>query len=95
LRRAGLVLLRTDALNVMPINDLAGAVVLGVDTSNVDTVIVTGRLAKRGGRMIVVNLHGVQQAVYDARDRAFAKAGIGVKGMRPARAAPAGASPAC
>jgi phytoene dehydrogenase-like protein len=54
-----------------------------MDTSNVDTVFVAGRAAKRGGRMIEVNLHRLQQAVYDARDRVFAKAGVEVRACDP------------
>jgi hypothetical protein len=36
-------MLRTDAINVMPVNNAYGAVVLGMDTSNVDTVFIAGR----------------------------------------------------
>jgi 5-methylthioadenosine/S-adenosylhomocysteine deaminase len=75
-KQADLILLRTDAVNVMPINDLAGAVVLGMDTSNVDTVIVAGRIMKQGGRLIGVDLRKLEELTYGARDRVFAKAGL-------------------
>jgi 5-methylthioadenosine/S-adenosylhomocysteine deaminase len=87
-KQADLIVLRTKALNVMPINDLAGAVVLGMDTSNVDTVIVAGRVVKRGGRMVGVDMERLAGLVYDARDRVFAKAGVPHGGMTHSHAPP-------
>jgi cytosine/adenosine deaminase-related metal-dependent hydrolase len=43
------VVLRTDRPNVFPINDPIGAVVWGMDTSNVDWVFAGGRVLMRGG----------------------------------------------
>ena len=41
-------MLRTDHPNIFPINDPIGAVVWGMDTSNVDSVFVAGKaLARR------------------------------------------------
>jgi cytosine/adenosine deaminase-related metal-dependent hydrolase len=48
-RQADLVMLRTDRPNIFPINDPIGAVVWGMDTSNVDWVFVAGRAVKRAG----------------------------------------------
>ncbi|MDH3308807.1 MAG: amidohydrolase family protein, partial [Acidimicrobiia bacterium] len=42
-KQADIILLRTDRMNVTPLNDPAMAVVMGMDTSNVDTVLVAGR----------------------------------------------------
>ncbi len=41
--QADVVVLRTDRPNIFPINDPIGAVVWGMDTSNVDRVFVGGR----------------------------------------------------
>lgn len=46
---ADIIMLRTDRPNVFPINDPIGAVVWGMDTSNVDWVFVGGRVVMRGG----------------------------------------------
>ncbi len=75
-KQADIVLLRADAVNVMPVNDLVGAVVGGMDVSNVDSVFVAGRIVKRAGRFIGVDLAKLSQSVFDARDRVFAKAGV-------------------
>ena len=48
-KHADIVMLRTDRPNVFPINDPIGAVVWGMDTSNVDWVFVGGRPVLRGG----------------------------------------------
>jgi 5-methylthioadenosine/S-adenosylhomocysteine deaminase len=47
--QADIVVLRTDTPNIFPINDAIGAVVWGMDTSNVDWVFVAGRPLKRAG----------------------------------------------
>ena len=51
-KQADLVMLRADALNMAPVHDPIGAVVTCADTSNVDTVIVAGRIVKRAGRLV-------------------------------------------
>jgi len=48
-KRADIVVLRTDRPNIAPVNDPIGAVVWGMDTSNIDWVIVDGRVAVRAG----------------------------------------------
>jgi cytosine/adenosine deaminase-related metal-dependent hydrolase len=49
--QADLIVLRTDRPNVFPINDPIGAVVWGMDTSNVDWVFVAGRPLMRSGAL--------------------------------------------
>ena len=43
--QADVIVLRADRPNVFPVNDPIGAVVWGMDTSNVDWVFVGGRVA--------------------------------------------------
>lgn len=73
--QADLVLLRTDTIGTMPVNDLAGAVVLGMDVTNVDTVMVAGHIVKRGGLLLGVDMEKLRATVYEARDRIFDKTG--------------------
>jgi cytosine/adenosine deaminase-related metal-dependent hydrolase len=47
--QADLIVLRTDRPNISPVNDPIGAVVWGMDTSNVDWVIVGGQVLMRSG----------------------------------------------
>ena len=50
-KRADVVVLRTDRPNIHPINDPIGAVVWGMDSSNVEWVIVDGRIVVREGNL--------------------------------------------
>jgi 5-methylthioadenosine/S-adenosylhomocysteine deaminase len=72
-KQADIVLLRADAINVMPLNNAYGAIVLGMDTSNVDTVIVAGRLLKRHGALIGVDLARLQRDLADSRRHVFGR----------------------
>jgi hypothetical protein len=53
---------------VLPLNNAYGAVVLGMDTSNVDTVFVAGQLKKRGGRLLGVDVSNVRRDAERSRD---------------------------
>lgn len=67
-KEADILLLRTDRINTSPITNPAATVVWGMDTSNVDTVIIAGRVLKRSGQLVNVDLSAVHAMVYDARD---------------------------
>ena len=72
---ADIVMLRSDAINVMPLNDAYGAVVLAMDTSNVDTVFVAGKAVKQGGRFVGVDLGRIRREAEESRDYVVGKAG--------------------
>lgn len=74
-KEADIILLRTDTINVMPLNHAAGAIVTLMDTSNVDTVLIAGTVVKRGGRLVGVDLPKLRQAVEASRDAVMARAG--------------------
>ena len=48
-KQADIIVLRTDRPNIFPINDPIGAVVWGMDTSNLDWVFAGGRVLMRSG----------------------------------------------
>ena len=50
-KRADIILLRTDRPNIAPVNDPIGAVVWGMDTSNVDWVFVDGTALVEHGQV--------------------------------------------
>lgn len=74
-KQADLILLRTDLINVLPVNDLRSAVVHNMDARNVDTVLVAGRVVKRDGRLLGVDLTRLASEVHASRERVFATAG--------------------
>lgn len=75
-KEADVIMLRTDRPNVFPINDPIGAVVWGMDTSNVDSVFVAGKALKRNGELIGVNLQRAKQLAYESRDYVVYKSGF-------------------
>jgi 5-methylthioadenosine/S-adenosylhomocysteine deaminase len=74
-KEADVIMLRADTINVLPLNNAYGAVVLGMDTSNVDTVFVAGQLKKRGGRLIGVDVANVRRDAERSRDYLLAQTG--------------------
>jgi 5-methylthioadenosine/S-adenosylhomocysteine deaminase len=76
-KQADFLLLETRALNVGPINDPVGAIVLGMDTSNVDSVFVAGRARKWRGRLVNVNVDQLLRKAEQARIELRERAGFG------------------
>ncbi|HEY5686402.1 MAG TPA: amidohydrolase family protein [Acidimicrobiia bacterium] len=75
-KRADITILRTDRINVTPLNDPYAAVVAGMDTGNVDTVLINGRLMKQGGRVLHVDWNAVRQMVDESRGYVLDKSGF-------------------
>ncbi|MGZ8582197.1 MAG: amidohydrolase family protein [Actinomycetota bacterium] len=73
---ADVVMLRTDRINVTPLNDPATAVVAGMDTGNVDTVLIAGRAMKRHGELLHVDWPSVKRLSAESRDHVIAKSGF-------------------
>ncbi len=74
-KEADIIMLRMDAINVIPVNNAAGAVVTMMDTSNVDTVFIAGKLMKRGGQLVGVDLPTIRRRVEASRDAVLTRAG--------------------
>ena len=80
-KQADVILLRTDRMNVTPLNDPATAVVAGMDTGNVDTVLIGGRVMKRHGTLLHVDWPAVKRKAAEARDQVVAKSGFKLPGI--------------
>ena len=75
-READIVLLDAGALNVMPLNNVPGAVVSLMDRSNVETVLVAGRVRKWRGVLQEADLDRLRQRIEASRDHVFHAAGV-------------------
>ena len=75
-KEADLIMLHCDRINVLPINDPIGAVVRGMDSSNVDSVFIAGKARKRHGQLLNVDLNRVRKLAYESRDYVVAKSGF-------------------
>lgn len=72
-KQADIILLSAKHINVMPVNDMRSAVALNMDGRNVDTVMIAGKLVKRGGRLLGVDLDALGRKLYEARDHVFSE----------------------
>jgi 5-methylthioadenosine/S-adenosylhomocysteine deaminase len=75
-KEADILLLRTDRPNILPVNDPIGAVVWGMDTSNVDSVFVAGKALKRNGKLLNIDLEALGKKAYESRDYVIAQSGF-------------------
>ncbi len=80
-KEADVIMLRTDRLNVTPLHDPATAVVTGMDTGNVDTVLIAGRVMKRRGKLLHVDWPAVMRMVEESREHVIAKSGFKLPGI--------------
>jgi len=82
-KEADIILLDAEAINVTPLNVVPGAVVSLMERSNVDTVIVAGKVRKWKGRLLDVDLGRLRRELEDSRDYVFSAAGIPQNLFRP------------
>ena len=75
-KEADIILLDAEAINVAPLNVVPGAVVSLMERSNVETVIVGGKVRKWKGRLLDVNLNKLRGELEASRDFIFNAAGI-------------------
>ncbi|NHQ94063.1 amidohydrolase family protein [Janthinobacterium lividum] len=74
-KQADLVLIRTGDLNIYPVNNAIGTVVHAAERSNIDTVIVGGRVRKRGGVVLGVDQAKLRAAIDESCGHLFSAAG--------------------
>jgi cytosine/adenosine deaminase-related metal-dependent hydrolase len=75
-KEADIILLDTTHLNVFPINNVPGAVVSLMERSNVETVIIAGKVRKWKGRLLDVDLPRLRNRLEASRDDIFKAAAI-------------------
>ncbi|WP_406415314.1 amidohydrolase family protein [Streptomyces sp. NBC_00873] len=77
---ADIILLRTDDLTVFPVTDPAGTIVSAGHPGLVDAVLVAGRMVKRDGVLVDVDLPALRTRLLASRDRIAAAAGVPLDG---------------
>ena len=82
-KEADIIILDAEAINVAPLNVVPGAVVSLMERSNVETVIVAGRIRKWKGRLLGVNLHKLRRELENSRDYLFDAASVPQDLFRP------------
>jgi 5-methylthioadenosine/S-adenosylhomocysteine deaminase len=75
-KEADIVMLKADRLNVWPLNNAPGAVVNLMNPSNVDTVLIAGKVRKWRGELVGVDVPRVLRLVAEARDGVVRRSGF-------------------
>jgi len=75
-KEADIIILDPTSLNVAPLNHVPGAVVSLMDRTNVETVIVAGKVRKWKGELLDVDLPKLRKQLEASRDIIFQAAGI-------------------
>src|SRR5262245_11216256 len=75
-KEADIIILDATHINVFPVNHVPGAVVQMMERSNVETVIVAGKVRKWKGKLLDVDLRRLRQKLEDARDFIFNAVGV-------------------
>ncbi len=75
-KEADIIILDATRINVAPLNHVPGAVVSLMDRTNVETVIVAGKVRKWKGQLLDVDLPHLRRQLEASRDYVFSAAGI-------------------
>lgn len=59
-KQADIVMIRADDINLAPVSDAVGAIVLAAHSGNVDSVYVAGRAVKKAGKLLSVDVDQVR-----------------------------------
>ncbi|MGY2290950.1 amidohydrolase family protein [Pseudomonas sp. SDO528_S397] len=74
-KQADVIMIRTDGIGVFPSHNAVGNVVHMAQRADVDTVMVAGRLRKRWGRLLAVDMTDLRQKAQASRDYLFSATG--------------------
>ena len=75
-KEADIIILDATRINVAPLNQVPGAVVSLMDRTNVETVIVAGKVRKWKGQLLDVDLPHLRRQLEASRDHLFKAANI-------------------
>jgi cytosine/adenosine deaminase-related metal-dependent hydrolase len=75
-KEADIIILDATKLNVVPLNKVPGAVVSLMDRTNVETVIVAGKVHKWKGQLLDIDLPNLRRQLEASRDYLFKAANI-------------------
>jgi len=67
-KQADIIMLRTNGVAVFPVTNAIGTIVQAVERSDVDTVMVAGRLRKRSGKLIGIDIEKLNAEAIASRD---------------------------
>ncbi|WP_413765613.1 amidohydrolase family protein [Variovorax sp. Varisp41] len=78
-KRADIILVRADDLNIGPVGNAETAIVQSGSAANVETVMVDGRIVKRGGRLVAYDTPALMRRARQSAERIRAAAGAALQ----------------
>jgi 5-methylthioadenosine/S-adenosylhomocysteine deaminase len=70
-KEADLIVIRADDINLYPSNNAIGTIVQAAERSNIDTVIIGGRVRKYRGKVVGLDMQRLKSMVDESRDHLF------------------------
>jgi 5-methylthioadenosine/S-adenosylhomocysteine deaminase len=74
-KEADLIMIRADDINLYPSNNAVGTVVQAAERSNIDTVIIGGRVRKYRGEVVGLDMKRLKGMIEESRNHLFAAVG--------------------
>jgi len=74
-KEADIIIIRTDDINLYPSNNAIGTVVQAAERSNIDTVIIGGRVRKYQGKVVGLDMKRLKAMVEESRSHLFTAVG--------------------
>ena len=74
-KSADLILIDTNGLNLFPSNNALGTILHAADRGNVDTVMISGKILKSGGKLVGFNMAKIKDEIEDSLGYLFDEAG--------------------
>lgn len=74
-KRADIILIRTNDVNTAPMANIEATVVLSATPANIDTVMIDGRIVKRGGRLVAYDVPKIVSAAKQSSQKIRQQAG--------------------
>ncbi len=79
-KEADIVLINTNAMNLIPLNNPVGAVVEFSNVGNVETIFVAGKIKKKDGKLLGIDFPSFRKRVDSHRDALFQRAHVPTDG---------------
>ena len=71
-KEADIIMLRTDSISMCPVNNPINSIIMSANVSDVDTVLVGGRILKRNCQLVDVDIKSVYEKLLKSRDKIIA-----------------------
>ena len=75
-KAADLVMLSKNDINITPVNNIYGSVVMGMDRGNVDTVMINGDIKKWKGELVYPNMDELYELAVESNRYILTEAGL-------------------